>query len=226
MKHFGKKLPALLPAILLGVFVPCFAHGQSAREAINALKKLKNKCEAGISYSDYPPALADAKLEIRRFLEGREAAQNPFLVAKMDAILEIYEEARLTWSVKFRKTNTPADRFHRGGLLALTDEQDMAIWSAFLAAYPTADKDIGAGGAVVGGQSASIDAMVRMIWSRAAKELAEAEYLLPGSGIKPTSRSTTDVPDSIEANHHASRSNGANGTPFLHHHGPVSSLTR
>jgi hypothetical protein len=187
MKDFRKKLLALLPAILLGVFFPCFAHGQSAREAIKVLKELKVRCEKGISYTAYPTALADAKLEVRRFLGGKEATQNLLLAFKMEAILELYEEARLTWGLKFRKTNTSADRFHRGGLLTLADEQDKAVWSAFLTAYPEADKDIGAGGAVVNGQSASIDAMVRMIWNRAAKELTEVENLLPGSGIKPMS---------------------------------------
>lgn len=185
MKDFRKKLLALLPAILFGVFMPCFAHGQSARETIKVLKHFKVRCEKGISYSAYPTALADAKREVRRFLGGKEAAENLMLAIRMEVILELYEEARLTWGLKFRKTNTSADRFHRGGLLTLGDEQDKAVWSAFLTAYPEADKDIGAGGAVVNGQSASIDAMVRMIWTRAAKELAEAETLLPGAGIRP-----------------------------------------
>lgn len=188
MKDMKRKLLVVLPAMLFGVFLPCFAQGQSPREAIQALKKLKNRCEAGISYGDYPPALAETRLEVRRFLEGREGGRDLLLAVKMEAILEIYEEARLTWSLKFRKADTESGRFHRGGLLTFADEQDQAVWAAFLAAYPTADKDIGAGGAVVGGQSASIDAMVRMIWKRAAKELAEAESLLPGAGIKPKSQ--------------------------------------
>jgi hypothetical protein len=185
MNNYSKKLLALLPAILIMVSFPDLARGQSAREAVNALKKLKIKCERGISYSNYPLALADAKLEVRRFIEGKEAAQNPLLVVRLDQIIELFEEARLTWGLKFRKTNTRADRFHRGGLLTFADEEDKAIWSTFLTAYPEADKAIGAGGVVVNGQSASVDAMVRFIWSRAAKELAEAENLLPGSGIKP-----------------------------------------
>jgi len=187
MKFFRKALFVMLPAIVVGAGFPCPAHGQSARETVMVLKKLKTRCETGVSYSDYPKALADAKLQVRRFLEGKEAVRDPLLAIKLQRIIELYEEARLTWGLKFRKSSTPADRFHRGGLLAFADEEDLAIWLAFLAAYPAADKDIGAGGAVVAGQSASIDAMVRMIWSRAAEELAEAESLLPGVGTKPKS---------------------------------------
>lgn len=152
------------------------------------LKKLKTRCETGISYSHYPLALADAKLQVRRFLEGKEAGRDPLLAMRLEGIIELYEEARLTWSLKFRKSDTETGRFHRGGLLSLTDEEDRTIWSTFLIAYPEADKDIGAGGAVVGGHSASVDAMVRMIWNRAARELKEAESSLPGAGIKPKSQ--------------------------------------
>lgn len=182
------KAWVLLPAVLLGAFLPCAAEGQSMREAIAVLKKLKTRCETGISYSNYPQALMDAKLQVRRFLEGREAGRDPVLAMRLEGILELYEEARLTWGLKFRKSDTEADRFHRGGLLTFADEQDRAIWSTFLVAYPEAEKDIGAGGAVVGGESASVDAMVRMIWNRAAKELKEVESSLPGAGVKPKSQ--------------------------------------
>ena len=189
MNNFNRRLLTRLSAVLLIVAFPCVARGQPlARGAIKVLKELKAKCQSGIAYSRYSQALADTTLEVNRFLESKEATENPPIAIKIYTIMVLYEEARVTWGLKYARTNSYADRFHRGGLLSFTDEQDKATWSAFLSIYPEADKDIGSGGAVVNGQSASIDSMVRVIWSRAAKELAEAEKLLPGSGIKPKSK--------------------------------------
>lgn len=69
MKFFRKALFVMLPAIVVGAGFPCPVHGQSARETVMVLKKLKTRCETGVSYSDYPKALADAKNAWRNNLD-------------------------------------------------------------------------------------------------------------------------------------------------------------
>ena len=75
------KIFLLLFTIMLWTItiIPSIAFGQSAKDAIRALKKLEARVEAGISYKDYAPALGDAKFEVNLFLESPEAKEMPRL---------------------------------------------------------------------------------------------------------------------------------------------------
>jgi hypothetical protein len=82
--------------------------GESAKEAVRALKKIEAKIQAGISYKDYAPALGDAQFEVNMFLEGPEAKQKPDLANSVRKALEHYKMAGSVWDYKFLPRGRPA----------------------------------------------------------------------------------------------------------------------
>lgn len=73
--------------------------GESAREALRALKKLEARCQAGISYKDYGPALGEAKFEVNLFLESPEAKEKVLLAVKFERCLADHQLARSVWEL-------------------------------------------------------------------------------------------------------------------------------
>ena len=86
----------LFVVLLFMLSVPAF--GQSAKEAIKALKKLEARCETGTNYRDYVNAMVDAKFEVNLFLEGSEAKSSPpSLVESITNAMRAYEKAKDDW---------------------------------------------------------------------------------------------------------------------------------
>ncbi len=59
----------------IGLFSDVF--GQSAKDAIMALMKLQMKCETGILYSDYLPAITQAKTPVTAYIESPASKNAP-----------------------------------------------------------------------------------------------------------------------------------------------------
>lgn len=143
--------------------------GGSAKEAIRALKKLEAKCEAGISYKDYGPALGDAKFEVNLFLESAEAKNKPKLGEAIEAVMAHYEFAATVWRRKV------SDRF--GNVIAINSELGQTV----LKLYPSANKDYREGGALsqfMQKPAIWVDALLSVIWGEATKDLKRATALL------------------------------------------------
>lgn len=64
-----KRMLALILIVLFGSVG--LAYGQTAKDAIKALKKLEAKTESGMSYQKYREALGDTNAEVKIFLESK-----------------------------------------------------------------------------------------------------------------------------------------------------------
>ena len=148
---------------------PSSKIGGSAKEAIRALKKLEARCEAGISYKDYGPALGDAKFEVNLFLESAEARNKAKLAEAIEAVIGHYEFAATVWRRKV------SDRF--GNFIAINSELGQTV----LKLYPSANKDYREGGALsqlMQKPAIWVDALLSVIWGEATKDLKRATALL------------------------------------------------
>jgi hypothetical protein len=82
--------------------LPHTVFGQSAKEAIRALKKLEARVQVGISYRDYAPALGDAQFEVNLFLESPEAKSKSELSQSIKKAMELYLQANTIWGEKVK----------------------------------------------------------------------------------------------------------------------------
>lgn len=77
-------------ALIIFMGLPGVAFGQSAKDAVKALKKLEARTETGINYKDFSAALADTKVEVESFLNSKLAKKNPELSECLKKTLEHY----------------------------------------------------------------------------------------------------------------------------------------
>jgi peptidoglycan hydrolase CwlO-like protein len=88
-------------SVLLFVFaLSTNAFGQSAKEAVMALKKLQVRYQTGVSYKDYPTALADAKFPVQLYLESPEAESTPELSEALKNAISYLDKANEMVSLK------------------------------------------------------------------------------------------------------------------------------
>jgi hypothetical protein len=155
--------------------------GESAREALRALKKLEARCQAGISYQDYGPALGEAKFEVNLFLESSEAKKRVKLAESIDKVMGHYDTAGTVWKRKFSESSDSSRGL--GGIILLKYDFGQSL----LKLYPNANKDYKEGGALLTVQISkrsptithiSIDSLLPIIWREASNELTRAMSLL------------------------------------------------
>jgi len=79
--------------------------GQTAKDAIMALKKLDARVETGISYKDYAPALGEAKFPVNLFLESSKAKENPELTVHIRKAIRYFQTPNLIWEYKLSNGN-------------------------------------------------------------------------------------------------------------------------
>lgn len=102
------------------------SFGASADEALTALKKLRSRCEVGISYRDYSGAIADANYEVKEYLGSSQAKQYPEVAKYINGALLDYVYAVALWHSKF------ATRWGE-----FVDPDDYR-WKSFIEMYPDA----------------------------------------------------------------------------------------
>lgn len=88
--------------IIYSLLVPAITFGQSANDAILALKKLEARVETGISYKDYAPVLGETKYSVKLFLDSSEAKENPELAFHIKSAMQYFEIANFIWEYKYR----------------------------------------------------------------------------------------------------------------------------
>lgn len=152
---------------------PSNTLGESAKEALRALKKLEARVTSGISYRDYGPAIGDARFEVDLFLDSPEAKNKPELAKAIANAMSHFGTAKSAWGLKF---SNPDDQFLKIGAI----RKSSSWYSFFLNAYPMADKDASTGGALLSEQGNTylhIDFLIPIIWAEASKQVKKATEL-------------------------------------------------
>lgn len=167
----NKKTVCFVILLLIVIWHPSAVFGQSAKEALLALKKLEVKVETGISYIDYSSALADAKFPVKLFLETSESKNDANLAASFQKIIDGYEFASSVWNVKFNCTRGVMEFMHSGC--------NADIFNKVKKEYPSVPIQT-----IWGQESFSIDYAVLMIWQNASKEIQVASDLLSKTELK------------------------------------------
>ncbi len=90
----------ILLVLVLLVASVAVCSAETAKDAVRALKKLEARCQAGISYRDYAPALGEAKFEVNMFLEGEEAKSTGELKTSIAKTMTHYLYLQKLWSRK------------------------------------------------------------------------------------------------------------------------------
>jgi hypothetical protein len=151
-----------IAAMVIGLtFTAITAFAQTAKEAIFGLKKLQARCQAGISYSDYSNAVADAKFPVNLFIESPEAQKYPELTASINIAMQHYEYAGTLWNIKL------SDRF------AALVRCDSEVAKSISQRYPQAKRDA----ALREGYCYFIDSVLGVIWEEASNELKNTTNL-------------------------------------------------
>ncbi len=147
------------------------AFAQSAKEAVNALKKLQVQCETGISYRDFSPALAEAKFPVKQYLESHEGNQYKDFSITLNSALLIYESVNAMWNYKFSSS--------RGINESIKSRYSPSLCDLLLKAYP--DMPVHDNTNWLDEQKQNeiiIDEAIPYLFSRARMEIEKASSLL------------------------------------------------
>lgn len=90
-----KRMLAVILIVLFGSIG--IAYGQTAKDAIKALKKLEAKVESGMSYQKYREALGDTNAEVKLFLESKGAKKDIEQAKLIKKIMGNYQDAADLW---------------------------------------------------------------------------------------------------------------------------------
>jgi hypothetical protein len=153
----------LIVAVLMLITTVSVCSAETANDAVRALKKLEARCQAGISYKDFPPALGDAKFTTNMYLEGSESKKTPELAKLIKNAIGHYKFTYAVWGTKFRLSNN----------LSI----DNKLATLFFDTYPGSKKDSKEGGVIVDGNY-NIDRAVNYTMTEASKDIANASKLL------------------------------------------------
>jgi hypothetical protein len=132
MKKMSKRILTLIQIALFIASFPCAARGESAKQAVMALKKLEAKTQVGVSRRDYSAALGDAQFEVNQFIESRESDKNPELTRLVKATMADYRFVALLMEPELREglSDYQYDRPDQ------RDEAEKKLFLSLLEAYP------------------------------------------------------------------------------------------
>lgn len=138
------------------ITIPAFP--QSAKEALLALKKMEARCQSGISYQDYGPAVSDARIPINSFAESEDGKKSSELTEFLNKAMSHYEYAGKIWQLRFNP-------FFQGyGIIEVTSSLGQEIGEL----YPKADAK---------NEKYIVEEILPVVWEAAAKELEHATNL-------------------------------------------------
>ena len=166
--------------LLILLFTICIisdAFGQSAKEAIMALMKLQLKCETGILYSDYMPAIAEAKTSVMAYSESPASRNAPEFSEALSSSLAHYELAGSIFEYMF----------HAGAGQHFVSTQDPKLFHKIRQAYPELhiyeQKDE---------SGFSYSEAIQIMWTRAASQIERASERIPSVTIDSTAKNDKD----------------------------------
>ncbi|MEW6615015.1 MAG: hypothetical protein AB1401_06065 [Thermodesulfobacteriota bacterium] len=156
----------VMTTVLIAMIFPTYAFGQSAKEAILALKKLQVKVQTGITYKEYSPAVAEAKFPVIVFLESPEGKLDTALSAYLSKAVRHYDNAISVWGIKFSSRRVES---------RIYADKNRELFEAVIRMYPDSPVN------VTGYTKQSyidIGEMLSFIWTKASIELEKASGLL------------------------------------------------
>jgi hypothetical protein len=146
------------------------AFGQSAKDAVKALKKLEAKTETGINYKDFATALADTKVEVESFVNSKQAKRNPGLSECLNKTLEHY---MLTNKIMNQRIQNLRMARETGDKFAEIDSDviktDSPLGKMLMRQYPRIEPHKG---------KYFIEILIPEIWNEASKELKKCDSLM------------------------------------------------
>lgn len=166
-----KRLFVIIVMILMSVGI---AHGQSAQDALEALKKLQSRTQVGISYKDYGPALGETHYKVKLFLDNPESNKNPLLKKAISKALDHFTYANDVWKTKIENGS---DHLYRVvpevGELKQQFEYEKKIADRIVKDYPGVYKTMGDRTDTI-----NLSNVISVIWNEAAKEIETATKLV------------------------------------------------
>jgi hypothetical protein len=169
--------------LTIGSFSDVFA--QSAKEAITALKRLQMKCETGILYNDYIPALNEAKSPVMSYIESPASKNAPEFSEALGSALAHYELAGSVFEYMF----------HAGAGQHFVSTQNAKLFAKIRQAYPELhiyeQKDE---------SGFSYAEAIQIMWTRAASQIETASEKIPSSTLESTAKKSEEKNDPGQAN--------------------------
>ena len=155
--------------------------GQSAKEAIMALMKLQMKCETGILYNDYLPAITQAKIPVMSFIESPASKNAPEFSEALSSALAHYELAGSIFEYMF----------NAGAGQHFVSTQNPTLFNKIRQAYPELhiyeQKDE---------SGFSYSEAIQIMWTRAASEIERASEKMPSGGaVESTTKNDEEKND-------------------------------
>jgi len=143
--------------------------GQPAKEAVRALKDIQIRCEMGILYKDYSPALSKAKIPVSLYLESAEAKNTPTLSEALKMAITHYDNAQKIWDAKY----SPDKKVYN----YICSTFNPTLYDRMTRVYP--DIKVTENSLLITSIPCfNIDEAVQLIWSKAAGETGKAADLL------------------------------------------------
>lgn len=160
-----KKLIVL--AMVIGLLISNICYAQSAKEAVRALQKLQVRTEVGISYRDYAPAVGDALLEVKLFLNSPEAKEKPELAVAISKVMQHYTYAGGWWQIKFAYMRLYGANTELGNTISINEGASREA----LNKYPHLRNVIKTIGLINRREVLWIDDILPIIWGAAKEDL-------------------------------------------------------
>jgi hypothetical protein len=200
----------ILYPFLIVLVLSSAAFAETAKDAIKALKRLEAKCQIGISYRDYTPALGDAKLDVNMYLESEEANNNKQLAEDISEAMAFYVYAKEIWEERFKKTSSEDGLIYYGNYInydeninatktifgwddqktreSIESSDEFTKYSAIAVKKYfrifTEDKKSYKEGGVIVGTKFSIDIALSHIWAYSSLKIKDATMLLSNQNKK------------------------------------------
>lgn len=185
----------LLPISIIMIFwFAGIAHAQSAKEALEALKKLESRVQVGISYKDYGPALGETHYKVKMFLESPDSNKNPMLAKSIGKALQHYTYANEIWGIKIAKGSdiiyrdveqnpkikysTKVDGYGKPLAPIFMDSDKRSANSEKMLADGIISKYPGVLKTMYNSYSVSLTSVLHVVWNEASKEIQSATKLL------------------------------------------------
>jgi hypothetical protein len=164
MKGVTIRINTILLILLFtsGFFSDVF--GQSAKEAITALKRLQMKCETGILYNDYLPALTEAKTPVMLYIESPASKNTPEFSEALGSALAHYELAGSIFEYMF----------NAGAGQHFVSTQNPMLFNKIRQAYPELHID-----EQKDESGFSYAEAIQIMWTRAASQIERASEKMP-----------------------------------------------
>jgi hypothetical protein len=185
MKGVDMRRNTILLILLFtsGFFTDVF--GQSAKEAITALMKLQMKCETGILYNDYLPAITEAKTPVMVYLESPASKNAPEFSEALSSALAHYQLAGSIFEYMF---NARAGQY-------FVSTQNPTLFNKIRQAYPELhiyeQKDE---------SGFSYAEAIQIMWTRAASEIERASEKMPSAARKSAAKNDEEKNDPGQVN--------------------------